>query len=124
MKILNWNEKEITAKIEKRAMNRLHKAGEVVAAKARQKVPIGKDVPQGRGKWSKRESGALKRTIRVVRLYNDPKQNIRVYAGNREGGVFYAHFVEYGTVKMKAKPFMRPALNESKSEIMNIMENG
>jgi hypothetical protein len=32
--------------------------------------------------------------------------------------------VEYGTVKMKAKPFLRPALNQAKSVIMGIMENG
>jgi hypothetical protein len=32
--------------------------------------------------------------------------------------------VEKGTVKMKAKPFLRPALNASKGQIMSIMENG
>jgi len=86
-------------------------AGELVAARARGLVPV--------------DSGKLKDSIRVTRLKGDPKQNIRVYAGNRnKGGAFYAHMVEYGTVKMKAKPFLRPALNESKSSIKNIVENG
>ena len=58
-------------------------------------------------------------------MKGDPKQNIRAYAGNRlKGGAFYAHMVEKGTVKMKAKPFLRPALNASKGQIMSIMENG
>jgi len=39
-------------------------------------------------------------------------------------GAFYAHIVEYGSVKMKAKPFLRPALNASKGGIMDKMENG
>jgi HK97 gp10 family phage protein len=48
--------------------------------------------------------------------------NIRVYAGSKE--VFYARFVEYGTAKMKARPYLRPALNEIKSSIIGIMESG
>lgn len=111
MKIKNWAPAQITAEVEKTAMDRLEKAGEIVADRARSLVPV--------------RSGKLKATIRVVRLRGDAKQNIRVYAGNREkGGAFYAHMVEYGTVKMAAKPFLRPALNASKGGIMNKMENG
>ncbi len=117
---VEWHPEEITAEIEKKAMDRLEKAGEVVAAKARNLVPVGKNIPAGKGKWSKREAGALKKSIRVVRLKGDPKLNVRVYAGNKE--VYYARFVEYGTVKMKAKPFLRPALNGSKGDILAIME--
>ncbi len=78
------------------------------------------DYPGGSGKdWTAREAGALKKTIRVVRLKGDTRRNVRVYAGNRE--VYYARFVEYGTVKMKAKPFLRPALNASKAKIQTIL---
>jgi HK97 gp10 family phage protein len=111
MRIANWNPNKITAEIEKKAMDRLEKAGEVVASRARGIVPV--------------KSGKLKASIRVTRLKGDPKQNIRVYAGNRQkDGPFYAHMVEYGTVKMKARPFLRPAINASKSSIKAIMENG
>jgi len=111
MRVEGWHPEKITAEIEKKAMDRLEMAGELVAARARGLVPV--------------DSGKLKDSIRVTRLKGDPKQNIRVYAGNRnKGGAFYAHMVEYGTVKMKAKPFLRPALNESKSSIKNIVENG
>jgi len=121
MRVENWYPEKITAEIEKKAMDRLEKAAESVASRARGLVPVGKDVA-GKGKWSKREAGALKKSIRVVRLKGDPKMNVRVYAGNRD--VFYARFVEYGTVKMKARPFLRPALNASKASIKATVENG
>jgi len=124
MRVEGWAPEKITVEIEKRAMDRLEKAGNLIASRARALVPVGKDVPQGKGKWSKREAGALRNTIRTTRLKGDPKLNIRVYAGNRQGGVFYAGFVEKGTVKMRAKPYLRPALNEIKGQIKSILENG
>jgi HK97 gp10 family phage protein len=39
----------------------------------------------------------------------------RVYMGAGHGAlgeVYYSHFVEYGTVKMAAQPFMRPAVDQ------------
>lgn len=120
---VQWNPiGDITAKIEVDMMERLTRAAEMVRDKAQQLVPVGEDVPQGKGKWSKRESGALKRTIRVVRLKGDPKLDVRVYAGNRKGGIFYAHFVEYGTSKMPAKPFLRPALQQVRNSLLNILK--
>jgi HK97 gp10 family phage protein len=105
---VEWNPGAITAEIEKHVMDRLEVAGERIAARARQLVPVA--------------SGKLKDTIRVTRLKGDPKQNIRVYAGNRiKDGAFYAGFIEYGTVNMKAKPFLRPALNEIKGQIESII---
>jgi HK97 gp10 family phage protein len=125
MKLINWNPDLASDEITKTMMNRLEKAAELVATRARQNVPVGKDRPPYKtGKeWTARKAGALKKSIRVVRLKGDPKLNIRVYAGN-SGDVYYAHFVEYGTAKMAAKPFMRPALSASKSDIKTIMENG
>ena len=111
MRIANWHPEVITADVEKKAMDRLEEAGEFVADRARQKVPV--------------LSGKLRDSIRVTRFKGDPKQNIRVYAGSRQkGGAFYAHMVEYGTVKMPAKPFLRPALNECKGRIRRIVQNG
>jgi len=111
MRIENWAPGKITAELEKTAMDRLYKAGEEVADIARRLVPV--------------QTGKLRDSIRVTRLRGDPKLNIRVYAGSREkGGAFYAHMVEYGTVKMRAKPFLRPALNQLKGQIQEIMEKG
>ena len=125
MRVANWNPKAGDKEIMGNAMDRLEKAANVVAEKARQKCPVGND-REGKG-WSIRQSGTLKDSIRVVRLRGDAKRNVRVYAGERNSHyltAYYARFVEYGTVKMKAKPFLRPALNSSKAEIKNILENG
>jgi HK97 gp10 family phage protein len=104
MRVKDWAPEQITVEVEKKAMDKLEQAGEIVAGIAKLLCPV--------------DTGKLKDTIRVVRLKGDPKQNIRVYAGNRiKGGAFYAHMVEYGTVKMKAKPFLRPAFNSAKAKI-------
>lgn len=129
MRVVNWAPDKITAEVEKRAMDRLEKAGEMVAAKARQKFPLGAPPPVGtrKGKkpWMPMSKGDLLRSIRVRRLKGDPVLNVRVYAGSREkDGPFYAHMIEYGTIKLGARPFLRPAINGSKSAIMDIMEGG
>lgn len=36
---------------------------------------------------------------------------------------YYAGFVEYGTYKMRAQPYMRPALDESRGPIMDIFKS-
>lgn len=127
---VKWNPiGSITAEIEKRAMDRLAKAGEVVAAKARALFPLGAPPPMPNRKskepWKPMSKGDLQKSIRVKRLDGDPKLNIRVYAGGRwKGAPFYAHMIEFGTVKLGARPFLRPALNSSKAAIKNIAENG
>ncbi len=129
MRVVNWSPEKITTEIEKKAMDRLEKAGELVAVRARQKFPLGAPPPTGNRKspkpWMPMSKGDLLKSIRVKRLKGDPKLNIRVYAGGRwKGAPFYAHMIEYGTIKLGARPFMRPALNGSKSAVMSIMENG
>lgn len=131
VRVINWNPGKITAEIEKKAMDRLEKAGDLVAARARTNFPLTEPplLPGRKTKkpWQPMSRGELRKTIRTTRLKDDPKLNIRVYAGSRQkggGGAFYAHMVEYGTVKMGARPFLRNALNASKSQILAIVENG
>ena len=38
------------------------------------------------------------------------------------GEAYYWRFLEFGTVKMQAKPFMRPAFEGSKSRILDVMK--
>lgn len=78
----------------------LRSAARVVVAKAKQRVPV--------------DTGLLKRSI---------TQNVSVGSGKAEALVgyrkkaFYGGFVELGTSKMRAQPFLRPALDESHTEI-------
>ncbi len=120
MRVSNWNPQKYDGEIIAASMDRLERAAEVVADGARQRVPV--------------DTGTLKNSIRVTRLWGDPRRNVRIYAGHRvkggsmkkgaERGAFYAHMVEYGTVKMRARPFLRPALNASKAKIQGILRNG
>ncbi len=113
----DWAPAVITAEIEKKAMDGLEKVCEQIADRARSLCPV--------------DTGALKSTIRVRRLKGDPYLDVRVYAGSRvagggskkgaDRGAFYAHMVEYGTVKMAKKPFLRPALDSVKGNVISII---
>ena len=127
--IKDWSPDKITAEIEKKAMDRLEKAARVVANSARSLAPVGVMRPQYKtGKaWTERVPGTLRDSIRVTRLTGDPKNDVRVYAGGRQSDkltAYYARFVEYGTCYMARRSFLRPALDQNKGAIMQIMENG
>lgn len=48
------------------------------------------------------------------------RDSIRAEGFSVRVGVDYAKFVEYGTKKMKAKPFLRPSISESSSKVRDI----
>jgi HK97 gp10 family phage protein len=67
-------------------------------------------------------SGKLRDSIDIKpeKSKKKTKKTYRVYSkGVRQGGVRYAFAVEAGTSKMEAKPFLRPALDENKRNIIN-----
>jgi len=85
----------------------LHDAGEIVAERARSLVPV--------------RSGNLRDSIAVA----DEGQSgvlsqggVEVFVGPQADG-FYGHFVEFGTVNMAAEPFMRPAFDATRDEVMD-----
>ena len=121
MRASNWKPQKYDAEFFDAGVEKLVQCAEIIADKARQKCPVGTVTrPVGNGKyWQERQPGALQKTIRVTRLYDNRKRNVRVYAGNKT--VYYAGFVEMGTVNMTAKPFLRPALNEAKQTIRSIL---
>lgn len=68
-------------------------------------------------------SGKLRKTLRVARTKFKKQGQHQVVVGFRKGrdngeplSGFIAHFFEYGTVKMPASPFMRPADAKTKAE--------
>ena len=129
MRVANWNPQKFDGEFINASMDRLRKAANVIADKARARCPVGtisrpiyKTGPYAGQSWTARDAGALKKSIRVVEKKGQgaailEDRNIRVYAGNYN--VYYAKIVEYA-----GKKFLRPALNESKDEIRNILENG
>ena len=79
----------------------------------------GKEVNFIADTWMGRVAGTLKSTVRKVEKW-DRAGNLRCYAGNNK--VFYARFVEYGTVKAKARPFLRPSFMAIKGTVKERIE--
>ena len=127
MRVELWNPNVMDQTFENVAIERLVEAAEVVVTTARQKCPVGsitrpmyRKGPYAGQPWTARDAGALKKTIRVVRRKTESgkafskKRNVRVYAGNFL--VYYASIVEFG-----GKQFLRPAFNQSVSQIKTIV---
>lgn len=133
-RIAFWDVKPLNREIMRNGMKRLRKAGEVVKRKARSSPVVNRSTisrpmyETGRyaGQfWTARDAGALKKTIRVVVKREGEyagyitikagQLEVRIYAGTAK--VYYAQIVEFYT------PFMRPALEASKSQIKSIMQN-
>ncbi len=107
-------------------------SAKVIADEAKQRVPV--------------RSGLLKSTISIakakkkdtkdghVKFYVIPKTKTtqKVNLISSLGDItklkfkrvaYYAHFVEFGTVKMEAQPFLRPAFENSKTKSVQAFQN-
>lgn len=65
------------------------------------------------------DSGSLKKNIQITKNKHDKTGVSFMVAPRRK--VFYARMVEFGTSKMPAKPFIRPAFERSKEHIIQAM---
>lgn len=74
---------------------------EATAERARNRVPV--------------DSGRLKDAIHVER---EGLGEYAVIAGDRDA--WYGHFVEFGTVRTAARPFLAPAVEETRPTIQAI----
>lgn len=84
-----------------RAMDRAARSSaELLADTAQQIVPV--------------DTGALRRSIRVRRVA--PRQY------DVGAGEFYAGFVEFGTIKMAAQPYLRPAIAQRSRSTFDLFE--
>ena len=143
-RVANWKAKEVFGEIKSLALKGARDAVDKQVALAKMLVPVGKirkpgefvkrsvSILQRKGKnkgqyntflantWAGREPGSLKRTIRRVEK-SGRAGNIRVYAGNYK--VFYAHFIERGTRKMRARPFLNPSFEFLKAHVINGIRN-
>jgi HK97 gp10 family phage protein len=62
-------------------------------------------------------TGALKASI----TKSEVKDGKILVGPSQQGPSYRAHFVEFGTSKMSAKPFMRPTFEQEKSKLESIM---
>lgn len=66
------------------------------------------------------DTGNLKKSIATIRRKGD-KNTVQFSVTPSRGGKhdgWYAHFLEFGTSKMSAKPFLRPAFESKQDEVL------
>jgi len=66
------------------------------------------------------DTGRLQASVRQV-VYRQGKSIIGTITAGGDG-ITYATAMEFGTSKVRARPFMRPALNETKGAVKTILE--
>lgn len=101
-------------KLEKKVIrSAVRKGANIIRDKARSYVPV--------------DSGELRKSITVsgakykkgtIAFAIKPRKNKK-----RGITVFYGKFIEFGTSKMAAKPFMRPAYDEAEKEVLETVIN-
>ena len=139
-----FNFEQYDGQLAKACMKRIRKAADVIIDAAKANCAIGdayytyptksgvKVVPGVRqatgGKyWTERSRGAMRNTIRRTEKRGDgglENTDLRIIAGNSK--TWWATQMEYGRGGWKggARPFLRPALRKTKSEVQSILENG
>ena len=115
---VDWDSQKIKDAIMKEHVGNLEVVGDLIAKKARAKCPVGttsrpmyKTGRYAGQSWTKRDAGALKKSIRAV--MKKGKNDVWIIAGNFN--VYYARIVEFYT------PFMRPALESSRAAAKRIL---
>lgn len=119
---VKMNDAHVTQAVDRRMQRGVQDAGEYLTARTRQKIsrpnPTGES-PSGPGEPPKRVTGELYNSIRTaVRV--DGKRIIAAIGASAR----HARFLEFGTSRMAARPFMRPALQENRRSIFHIVARG
>jgi HK97 gp10 family phage protein len=95
----------------------LAQSARIVRGEARLRAPIGATGALRRSIYYRaaREQGGLFRRVFQVRV----RRGARKQAEDQKGrSAYYAHFVEFGTVKWAGKPFMRPAWDAKRHDAL------
>ncbi len=105
-----WNPQKAKANIAGRVAQNMEVACLFVVDKARGLVPV--------------RTGITQRDIDFVVEVGARGNVVEGIVGVKRGKAFYAKFVEWGTRKMAAMPFLRPAVFNNKREIRRILQGG
>ena len=105
--ITEWRAKEVLAEISGRVASGMDKAASFAAEQARGKAP--------------RQTGKLATSIAYEVKARGSEITGYVGTGSK---VFYGRFVEMGTRKLAARPFLRPAVFENADQILRLIREG
>ena len=93
----------------------LNKAATPIAAEARRLAPRRKEEPENRKYGPLRKS--IRKSASTPRGQNNYTAEVKVGPSNR---AYYGRFLELGTSKMAAHPFLRPAFESKSQEALDI----
>ena len=124
------------------AVKAMREGGKIVREQARQNAPVlSQSTPYRRAGTLKKaiksstkvlKNGKIGTVVRVKELTTKQNETFKVRSG-KKGALnpkdpYYWRFLEFGTSKMPAKPFMRPAFEQSKekaaTEIIKALKDG
>jgi HK97 gp10 family phage protein len=109
---------ETLKKIDNLAQKQINAASRLgakyVQKKAKEKAPVSADGSHGRPK------GFLKKNIKIKAEKSKTKGK-KTYSVGVSGDAYYGVFIEYGSKRNAAKPFLRPALDENRDELTRII---
>jgi HK97 gp10 family phage protein len=101
MPVNKWNDVEVIKRVKQKMIDKLELAGEFVEGAAKVLCPV--------------DLGNLRESIN--HKVNEEELSVKIGTN-----VEYAPYVELGTSKMAAQPFLRPALLNNKSAIQKIFD--
>jgi len=93
------------------------KAMEVVHRRAVAGVPVG-NIPHKTYKGNRVFGGFAKRSIRLVAFVDKKNGTAVALVGPRREAFYATQFIELGTSKMPARPWLRPALQGSQNAVL------
>jgi HK97 gp10 family phage protein len=103
----DWNTQRVKAAVAGEVVVNMERACQFVAEQARSKAPT--------------RHGRLRKEIGFEVNVTAYRNVIEGRVGVKRGDAFYARFVEWGTRKMRAQPFLRPAVFNNAREIVRII---
>lgn len=116
---IDWYEEELLSALENHLQEALFAAGVVLRDAAQAKAPRdeGDLAASGYVATKTQSNYVAKEGNEKERVVRSPKHALVAFA------VPHAHLVEFGTVKMKAQPFFRPAFDETKEEVAQTLRD-
>jgi HK97 gp10 family phage protein len=97
----------------------LVKALAPVLQSAKAMCPVSADGSHGKPAGYLRDSLVLKTMPARKRLPGEMRAGLTTRKGAFESGKYYGGYLEYGTHKMAARPFLRPAIDQNKQQVLD-----
>ncbi len=112
---VKWHGEKLKAETEAEFIRRLHVASITLKNEIKEQISAPSPPPSAGGEYPHKDTGRLRASI--SNEVDNAAKTARVGTN-----VLYGKFLELGTKKMAARPFLRPTFDKLKAQIMEIMK--